>query len=67
MKKITPLQLLFGYIISFLSFIHAYQSWMEEREVAFYIYLGGGVLLIFLYSTSLTRYLLEKWRGKLSS
>lgn len=54
-KKITPLQSVFGYVMSFLSFIHAYQSWVDGRKVSFFLYGLGGVLLLTMYTTTLIK------------
>ncbi|MDX8344614.1 hypothetical protein [Rossellomorea sp. YZS02] len=51
-KKITPLQRVFGYFMSFLAIIHAYQSWVDGRKISFFLYGLGGLLLILMYSNS---------------
>lgn len=64
-KGITPLQRVFGFLISFLCFIHAYQSWMDGRKVSFLLYGLGGVLLLIMYTASLIKYV-KKRREKSS-
>jgi glucose uptake protein GlcU len=50
-KKITPVQRVFGFLMSFLFFIQASQNWMEERMVSFFLY-GVGAVLLLIYSIS---------------
>jgi predicted membrane channel-forming protein YqfA (hemolysin III family) len=50
-KKITPVQRVFGFLMSFLFFIQASQNWMEERMVSFFLY-GVGAILLLIYSIS---------------
>ncbi|PFG05285.1 hypothetical protein ATG71_2114 [Bacillus sp. es.034] len=63
-KNLRPLNIIFGYIVAFIAFAKAYNSWIEGRELSYYIYIIGGCLLLISYTTSLIIIIRNKRKNK---
>ncbi len=55
-KNVKPFTIVIGYAVSIISFAQAYNSWLVGRELSFYIYFFGGVMLVILHTVALVNY-----------